>query len=201
MTRYRRARGAGSRLAATALVGCLALAGCSAGKDAVDPEAGGQQRFVAGTGGRTDFAPADRVAPSKVAGELLDGRRLDLADLRGKVVVVNFWGSWCAPCRAEADDLEAVYGATKASGVEFVGVNVKDSRDNAEAFGRTFKITYPSYFDPTGRVALKFRKTPPNAIPATVLLDRRGRVASVFRTPLLREDLRPVVATLAAERS
>jgi thiol-disulfide isomerase/thioredoxin len=114
-------------------------------------------------------------------------------------VVFNFWGSWCAPCRAEADDLEAVYAATKASGVEFVGVNVKDSKDNAIAYERTFKVTYPSLFDQGMRVALKFRKTPPNAIPATVILDRQGRVAIVLREPLLREKLQPEVERIAAE--
>jgi len=182
------------------LILAAVLAACSSGKDAVDPDAGGQQRFVAGSGTVSEFAPADRDAAPRVTGELLDGKKFDLADHRGKVVVFNFWGSWCAPCRAEADDLQAVATATKASGVEFVGVNVKDSRDNAVAFERTFKITYPSLFDQGMRVALKFRKTPPNAIPATVVVDREGRVAVVLRKPLLREDLQPVVERIAAEQ-
>jgi thiol-disulfide isomerase/thioredoxin len=179
----------------------LAVGGCSSGNDAVDQEAGGQQRFVAGSGSLSEYAPADRSAAPKVTGELLDGKKFDLSAYRGKVVVINFWGSWCAPCRAEADDLEAVYTATKASGVEFVGVNVKDSRDNAIAYERTFKVTYPSVYDRAMRVALKFRDTPPNAIPATLVLDRSGRVAVVFRKPLLREDLQPTVERIAAEKA
>jgi thiol-disulfide isomerase/thioredoxin len=186
-------------VAAVLLAGALALTGCTSGKDAVDQEAGGAQRFVAGDGRRSVFAPADREPAPRVKGELLDGTKFDLTTYRGKVVVFNFWGSWCAPCRAEADDLEAVYAATKASGVEFVGVNVKDSKDNAIAYERTFKVTYPSLFDQGMRVALKFRKTPPNAIPATVILDRQGRVAIVLREPLLREKLQPEVERIAAE--
>ena len=61
--------------------------------------------------------------------------------------MLNFWGSWCAPCRAEADDLEATYQATKASGVTFLGINVQDSRDKALAFEEG-RVTYPSLFDP-----------------------------------------------------
>jgi thiol-disulfide isomerase/thioredoxin len=179
----------------------LLLAGCGTGKDAVDQDAASQNRFVAGNGTRSEFPVADRKDPPQVTGELLDGARFDVKHLRGKVVVVNFWGSWCAPCRAEAGDLEAVYEATRASGVEFVGVNVKDSQDNAKAFERTFKITYPSLFDPSMRVALKFRDTPPNGVPATVVLDRKGRVAVVARTPMLREDLQPIVERVAGEKA
>jgi len=184
-----------------AVLAVVVLSGCSTGKDAVNQDAGGQQRFVAGNGSLSEYAPGDRKAAPKLTGELLDGSDYDLAAHQGKVVVINFWGSWCAPCRAEADDLEAVYAATKASGVEFLGVNIKDSRDNATAYETTFKVSYPSLYDRSQRVALKFRDTPPNAIPATIVLDRQGRVAVVFRKPLLREDLKPVVERIAAEKS
>lgn len=187
------------RLVAALAAAAVLLSACTSGKDAVDQEAGGEQRFVSG-GSSAEYAPADRSGAPKVTGELLDGGRFDLATYRGKVVVINFWGSWCPPCRAEADDLEAVYAATKASGVEFVGVNVKDSRDNATAYERAFKVTYPSVYDRSMRVALKFRDTPPNAIPATLVLDRAGRVAVVLRKPLLREDLQPYVERIAAEK-
>ncbi|HEV2086682.1 MAG TPA: TlpA disulfide reductase family protein [Cryptosporangiaceae bacterium] len=181
-----------------AVLALAGLAGCT-GSQAVDPQAGGARRFVQGSGTVSEYAPADRKPLPAVRGTLLGGGTLDLADLRGKVVVLNFWGSWCAPCRAEAQTLEEVYQATKASGVAFVGVNVRDSESKAKAFNRTFGVTYPSLFDEAGRVAISLREAPPNAIPATILIDRAGRVAMVFRKPLLMRELRPAVDRLAAE--
>ncbi len=131
---------------------------------------------------------------------MLDGRRFQLSSLAGDVVVLNFWGSWCAPCRAEAPELMAVYNATRASGVRFVGVNIKDERQLAEAFERTKGVSYPSIFDPDGRVALQLKNYPPNAIPSTVVIDRKGRVAAEFLHALLRQDLLPVVRSIAREK-
>ncbi len=188
-----------SRGGLVGLAAAMLAAGCSAGPDAVDQQAGGQYRFVAGTGQSTVIPAAKRGAAPDVEGELLDGAPFRLWDLRGKVVVFNFWGSWCAPCRAEAPELEAVYQQTKASGVAFVGVNIKDDRQLAVAFERNKHVTYPSLYDPNGRVALRFRNYPPNAIPSTIVLDRQGRVAAVFLRPLLRGDLLPVVGQVARE--
>ena len=102
----------------------------------------------------TDQRPQARA----VTGVLLDGGNYDVGQDRGKVVVVNFWGSWCSPCRAEADDLQQTYDATKASGVTFIGVNSRDGRDAAKAFERG-RVTFPSIYDPDGQVALKFDVT------------------------------------------
>lgn len=113
--------------------------------------------------------------------------------------MLNFWGSWCAPCRAEADDLEATYQATKGSGVAFLGVNVQDNRDKAVAFEEG-RVTYPSLFDPASRLALAL-DIPPNTIPATVILDREGRIATVIRAAVTQDGLRPLVEKVAAEGS
>jgi thiol-disulfide isomerase/thioredoxin len=176
-------------LAAAAAVAAVALAGCSGGgwEDACDTTSGGV----------IQCAPGDRPDPPKVAGELLDGGRYDVTQDRGQVVVVNFWGSWCAPCRAEADDLEGTYQATKASGVRFLGINVQDGRDKAKAFEQG-RVTYPSIFDPSSRVALGF-ELPPNTTPCTVVLDRQGRIAVVIRQAVRRDALEPIVARVAAE--
>jgi len=196
-TRHAVRRAAGAGLAGVAVA--VLAAGCGAGRDAVDQQAGGQYRFVAGTGESTVIPAGRRGAAPAVEGELLDGAALRLSALRGKVVVLNFWGSWCAPCRAEAPELQAVYEQAKASGVAFVGVNVKDDRQSAVAFERNKHVTYPSLYDPSGRVAVRFRDYPPNAIPSTIVLDRQGRVAAVFLRPLLTEDLLPVVRQVARE--
>lgn len=142
---------------------------------------------------------AERRPAPEVTGTLLDGSTFTLRDWDGKVVVINYWGSWCAPCRVEAPELRAVYEATRASDVEFLGVNVKDQRELAIGFEERFGIAYPSLFDPRGEVALKFQNFPANAIPTTIVIDRAGRVASVFPRPLREEDLLPVVVQLAEE--
>ncbi|SCL37856.1 Thiol-disulfide isomerase or thioredoxin [Micromonospora pallida] len=170
-------------------VATVALAGCTA--------EGAEQRCVT-RDGFLECAPDQRGNAPDVTGELLGGGNYDLDQDRGKVVVINFWGSWCNPCRAEADDLENTYQATKGSGVTFLGINVTDSRDKAKAFEKNFGVTYPSLFDPPGRTALDF-DIAPNAIPATIVLDREGRIAALRRGAVLQDDLQPVVERVAAE--
>ncbi|WP_341718521.1 TlpA disulfide reductase family protein [Micromonospora sp. FIMYZ51] len=174
-------------LAAAATVTAL-LTGClpGGGKPECDSE-----------GGIVQCAPDQRSAAPKISGELLKGGAYDVADQRGQVVVVNFWGSWCAPCRAEADDLENTYQATKDSGVTFLGINVQDSRDKAIAFEEG-RVSYPSIFDPGSRLALDM-DIPPNTVPATVVLDREGRIATVIRAAVRQEGLQPIVERIAAE--
>ncbi|GIJ33297.1 Thiol-disulfide isomerase or thioredoxin [Micromonospora sediminimaris] len=157
----------------------------------------GRESDCDSAGGIVECAPEQRSAAPKIAGELLAGGSYDVVDQRGKVVVVNFWGSWCAPCRAEADDLENTYQATKDAGVTFLGINVQDSRDKAIAFEEG-RVSYPSIFDPGSRLALDM-DIPPNTIPATVVLDREGRIATVIRAAVRQEGLQPIVERIAAE--
>ncbi|MGW3889052.1 TlpA family protein disulfide reductase [Micromonospora chokoriensis] len=174
-----------------ATVAAVALVGCTSSK-------GQEKTCTTTTDGIFECAPDQRSAPPKLAGELLLGGTYDVTQARGQVVVVNFWGSWCAPCRAEADDLEAVHQATKGSGVTFLGINVQDSRDKAKAFEQG-RVTYPSLFDPASRLALDL-DIPPNTVPATVVLDREGRIASVIRAAVKQEGLQPIVERIAAEK-
>ncbi|MFG1867604.1 TlpA family protein disulfide reductase [Micromonospora arborensis] len=173
-----------------ATVAAVALVGCTS--------KGQEKACTTSTDGIFECAPDQRSAPPKLAGELLAGGTYDVSQARGQVAVVNFWGSWCPPCRAEADDLEATYQATKGSGVSFLGINVQDSRDKAKAFEEG-RVTYPSLFDPSSRLALDL-DIPPNTVPATVVLDRDGRIAVVIRRAVTQDELRPIVERVAAEK-
>ncbi|MFF5172657.1 TlpA disulfide reductase family protein [Micromonospora sp. NPDC000089] len=166
-----------------------ALVGCSSDSE---------ESRCANNGGIIECAPDQRSKTPKVSGELLSGGTYDISQARGQVVVVNFWGSWCAPCRAEADDLEATYQATKGSGVTFLGINVQDNKDKAVAFEQG-RVTYQSLFDPSSRLALNF-DIPPNTTPATVVLDREGRIATVIRAAVKQDGLQPLVEKVAAEQ-
>lgn len=184
--------------AALAVLGLL-LAGCTTGANAVDVNNGGQFRFVAGTpSGDLIRAPERGVAPA-FSGTLLDDTAFDSTELVGDVSVINFWGSWCAPCRVESPEFQEVYADVQDDGVSFLGINVKDSRQFAQAFVANKGLTFPSIYDPRGEIALTFRDFPPSAIPSTILLDRQGRVAAVYVGIVSQDDLRAVIDTLLAE--
>ncbi len=140
----------------------------------------GDQGYIDGKGVITVLAAQDRKAPGEVGGKTLEGKDISLASYAGKVVVVNVWGAWCPPCRAEADDLAAAARQLSARGVEFIGINTRDSsQDNALSFQRRYDVPYPSIYDPGGRNLLAFHGTlTPNAIPSTVVIDAEGRVAA-----------------------
>ena len=182
----------------------VALTGCAAGHDAVAQ--GGTFEFVA-PGGKTDIfydPPEKRGSPGKLAGpDLMDPTKtVALDDFAGKVVVINVWGQWCGPCRAEVAQLQNVYRATNGEGVAFLGIDVRDNeREAARDFVVDHKVTYPSIYDPAMRTLIAFGgKYPTTVIPSTLVLDRQHRVAAVFLRELLAEDLQPVVARLAAEK-
>ena len=192
-----------------ALVASLAVLapvpGCSTGTDAVAQ--GGTFEFVA-PGGKTDIfydPPESRGRPGPLAGPALmdPAKTVSLDDFAGQVVVINVWGQWCGPCRSEIAQLQRVYDVTRADGVGFLGIDVRDNnRDAARDFVVDRKVTFPSIYDPAMRTMIAFGgKYPTTVIPSTVVLDRQHRVAAVFLRELLAEDLQPVVVRLASEKS
>ncbi|MFE7749027.1 TlpA family protein disulfide reductase [Streptomyces sp. NPDC057428] len=188
-------------LAAIAAAGALTLSACSG--DGTRAGGGGNTNFVTGSGGISTVAAADRTDAPKLDGKTLEGKALDVADYKGKVVVLNFWGSWCAPCRAEAKHFEKVAKETEAEGVQFVGVNTRDPQKSlAVSFEEDFGVTYPSLYDPTGKLLLRFPKGTlnPQAIPSTVVIDREGRLAARSLAALDAGKLREMIDPLVAEK-
>jgi thiol-disulfide isomerase/thioredoxin len=184
---------------AAAIVLLVALTGCTDGK--VTPDSSNGQRYVSGDGTVEVIDPAERKPAPDLTGTTLDGGAFNLADLRGRVVVLNVWASWCAPCRAEAPSLERVSEKLANQGVRFVGINTRDTDDNARAFERRFGISYPSVVDRDGALLLRFKETlPPQAIPTTLVIDRGGRMAARALTPLTEERLRELVTPIVAEQ-
>ncbi|MEV0249185.1 TlpA disulfide reductase family protein [Nocardia sp. NPDC050712] len=198
MTALRRA---GSVLLAGVAV-IAVLAGCSTGTDAV--ATGGTFEFVS-PGGKTAIAydpPDTRGTIGALSGpDLMTGKPVSVSDFAGKVVVINLWGQWCGPCRAEVPALEKVYEASKDKGVAFLGINVRDpQQDKAQDFMTANKVGYPSIYDPSMRTLLALGGNfPTSVIPTTLILDKQHRVAAVFLRALTADDLQPVVDKLAAE--
>jgi thiol-disulfide isomerase/thioredoxin len=188
-----------SLLERTAPVLSVLLLACVATSCTNELGSSGDQGYVAGRGVITTLAEADREEPAEVAGETLDGDQVALSDYEGKVVVVNVWGSWCAPCRAEAPLLAEAARDLEGRDVAFLGIDSRDpSRSAAQAFVRRFDIPYPSIYDQQGRTLLAFRGTlNPNAIPATVVIDREGRVAASVLGEVTRTTLYDLVEEAA----
>jgi thiol-disulfide isomerase/thioredoxin len=189
------------RILLCALLAALALTGCATGKDAV--ARGGDFQFVA-PGGKdviTYDPPSARGVLRTFGGESLTepGRQIGIQDYPGKVVVINIWGSWCGPCRAEMADLQLVSQQQAAQGVVVLGLNQRDSREAAADFARNTGATYPSIYDPPGRALFVLSGYPRNVVPSTILLDREHRVAEVFLRRVRPGELTEAVRRLAAE--
>lgn len=183
-----------------AVTAAALLAGCSTGSDQVDVNNGGEFRFVAATPSGEVIPPDERAVAPDFAGTLLDGGDFSSDELAGDVAVLNFWGSWCAPCRVETPEFQEVYADVRDEGVQFLGLNVKEpSEQFALQFVERFGIEFPSLYDPRGEVALAFRDYPANAIPSTIVLDPDGRVAAVYTGEVSQEDLRRVIDLVLEE--
>lgn len=120
----------------------------------------------------------DRSEIPAISGTTLDGEALDVADLRGRIVVVNSWASWCVPCREETPAFVELSRGVDPDDVAVVGLNVTDDAAAARAFAEEFAIPYPSIVDAEGDILARIPGVPPSSLPSTVILDRDGRIAA-----------------------
>ncbi|MER5469532.1 TlpA disulfide reductase family protein [Streptomyces sp. NPDC002935] len=198
--RPNRTRGRAALYAAGAAVAALLLSACGSGGT---NGGGGDSNFVAGKDGISTVAKGSRADAPDLSGKTVDGEQLDVADFKGKVVVLNVWGSWCPPCRAEAPNFVKVAKETAAQGVQFVGINTRDpSTAPAKAFEKEKGVTYPSLYDPTGKLMLRFKKGTlnPQTIPSTLIIDRDGKIAARTLQALSEEKLHEMLDPIVAEK-
>ncbi|MFI7244755.1 TlpA family protein disulfide reductase [Streptomyces qinglanensis] len=196
MSQIRASRRRTVLLAAGVAAGALLLSACG---DEQTGSSSGDTKFVQGTGEITEVPKSRRSSVPDLSGPSVDGKELKLSDFEGKVVVLNVWGSWCSPCRAEAPNLAKVARDTEDQGVQFVGINTRDlDKANAKAFERNYDIDYPSFYDPSGKLILKFPKNTlsPQAIPSTLILDKDGKVAVRALKELSEKELRSALDPL-----
>lgn len=188
--------------AATVAAAALVLTGCSSSGSSSSGD--GQVGFVTVKG--TNLSKADagkRGDAPDISGETLEGNPVKLSDYRGKVVVLNVWGSWCGPCREEAKNLQAVADEYKDKDVQFLGINTRDSdKTNAVRFEQEKGVTFPSLFDPAGTQLLKFPKGSlnPQSIPTTLIVDRDGKLAARAVGGTTQEALESILQPVVAEQ-
>jgi len=188
-----------ARAALCTLAAVLLLAGCGSSQGA---EGGPDRGFVAGDGSLVVLPPSQRTEAPEVVGTTLDGDTFRLSDHRGEVVVMNVWASWCAPCRAEAPVLSGLARDLGPKGVQFVGLDTRDSDASARGFVGTFGVPYPNVIDRDGRLQLLFAGSlPPQAIPSTLVIDRAGRVAGRALGKVSESSIRGMVEPLLAEKA
>ncbi len=190
--------------AGLAVAAGLLLAGLLTDDGGAKAAPGGRAGGISAAAGARVLDPGARRDAPALAGDDLDGRPAGLAGLRGHVVVLNVWGSWCGPCRAEAEDLARLSREIPAEEVRFLGINTRDpDRAAARSFVREHGLRFPSLHDPAGELLLRFppELLNPQAVPSTLVIDRRGRVAVAIGGAVTDEQLRPLLARVVEEES
>jgi thiol-disulfide isomerase/thioredoxin len=157
------------------------------------------ESFVDGSHTAVLYAPGHRALLPDFSGKTLTGTPVSLATYRGKVLVLNFWGSWCPSCRSEGPTLAALSAKYPHDGVSFLGVDVEDTPVNAEAFEQGFGITYPSLNDPGQAVAQVVSSAIPIiATPTTLVIDPTGHVAGAIYGTATYSVLNEMISKVAA---
>ena len=199
-----RRRAVGAVLAAAAIA--LPLAGCSQDADNAQNAVatGGNFEFITPGGEKViNYEESERKPLRTFSGEDVRDRdkTISLEDYEGEIVVLNSWGQWCAPCRAEADDLQEIHTELQKRNLGTVlGINVRDynpqvSNDFLEDNG----LKYPSIYDPPFKTAAALGGVPTSVVPTTIVLDKQPRPATVFLRSITAQDVMDVVDKLEKE--
>lgn len=182
MARSRNLARAAAALVLGGLLLSAGLSGCTSNDSLADQyRSGSDKQYIAGDGSVTEIPVAKRKAVSYAVSDS-KGNKISSTANKGSVVVVNFWYAACAPCRAEAPALRKLSAQFAGDGVKFIGVNVRDGKDTAQAFTDNFKLNYPTVLDSvdrSGGMLLAFSgQASANAVPTTLVLDKQSRVAA-----------------------
>ena len=126
---------------------------------------------------------------------LMGGGSISSHELRGRVVMVDFWASWCPPCREEAPVLAQVYSEYRDRGVEFIGINLWDNAGDADVFVRQQGHLYPNGVDEGGKIAISYGV---RGIPEKFFIDQEGRIIRKFTGPMTTDRLRMILESMLA---
>lgn len=184
-------------LAATVCAGVLAIV---LGVTAFSGNGPGDLTYVDGTTNAVLYNAGHQPKAPDFSGTSLTGSQLALSDYRGSVVVLNFWGSWCVACRAEATTLAFVAQQYQSAGVHFLGVDLRDNTPAALAFTQSHKITYPSVADPDDAITLDFSSVVPlSATPSTLVIDKTGHIAGAVYGQVTYQDLSMILSKVTGK--
>lgn len=181
----------------------LATSGCANDSLAEQFRSGDNKNYIAGDGTVTEFAPGSRPKAASWSGITESGESISSDQLEGVITVMNFWYAGCAPCRIEMPELIELQDEFLSDGVQFIGVNVRDSAETSLAFARKINMNFPSVMDAkTGSVVLGFTGVvTPQAVPTTLVIDSEGNVSARVLGRIDKGILKALIVTTIKEKS
>lgn len=190
------------KLLTVLILSALLLTGCTSDPLAEQFRAGDNKNYIAGDGTVTEYALNSRPTAANWSGVTESGDSISSDQLKGVVTVINFWYAGCAPCRVEMPELIELQDEFLTDGVQFIGVNVRDSKETALAFARRIGLNFPSVMDSKdGAVVLAFTGVvTPQAVPTTLVVDSEGNVSARVLGRIDQGVLRTLIKTVVEEK-